>query len=261
MPALDLLHGHFSWVDLATPDPTGSLAFYEPLFGWSHEAVPSSGGGYLMLRREGEAVAGMVALPAQSGIPPCWFSYILVDSVDAAQARALELGASPLAPPNDVPGMGRVCIVRDPTGAHVGLWEDRGFRGAGLFREHGALAWNELVSTDAERARDFYREVAGWEWGATPLPDGGTYHIASVEGRPSAGLMQMTERWPAGMESYWEVYFGVEDVDASHAAALASGARAFVPPTTVEAGRFSVLRDPQGAAFTLFTPSPYTFGP
>ena len=91
MPALELRHGHFSWVDLATPDPAGSLAFYEPLFGWTHQAVPSSGGGYRMLRLKGEAVAGMVGLPPESGIPPCWFSYILVDSVDAAADRIVAL--------------------------------------------------------------------------------------------------------------------------------------------------------------------------
>lgn len=258
MPTLDLTHGQFSWVDLPTADPAGALAFYGALFGWSHEEDPALGG-YMFLRKGDAEVAGMVQLPSGSEQPPCWMSYVLVDDVDQVLARCGELGGTVLMPARDAGSSGKMALIQDPTGGVVGLWQAGDFTGARLFREHGTLAWNELVSTDAERARPFYRDLLGWEWRETPLPDGSRYDVAHVAGRPAAGLMQMTEQWPPGTPSYWEVYFAVEDVDTAHRRAVEMGARAFVEPTDIPVGRFSVLRDPQGAGFTLFAPDMAAF--
>lgn len=258
MPATDLTPGTFSWVDLPTADAAGALAFYGPLFGWSHHRDPDLGG-YIFLRRGSLEVAGMVELPPGTDQPPCWMSYILVDDIQSVLDRCVQLGGGVILPAREAGVSGTMALIRDPSGGVVGLWQARAFTGARLMREHGTLAWNELVSTDAERARTFYRELLGWEWRETPLPDGARYDVAHVGGRPAAGLMQMTDRWPAGMGSYWEVYFAVDDVDSAHAHALELGARAFVDPTDIAVGRFSVLRDPHGAAFTLFAPDMSTF--
>jgi hypothetical protein len=48
------------------------------------------------------------------------------------------------------------------------------------------------------------------------------------------------------------VYFSVADCDASVAKARSLGANIQVPPQDIpEIGRFSVMQDPQGAAFSL----------
>jgi len=60
---------------------------------------------------------------------------------------------------------------------------------------------------------------------------------------------------PAEVPPHWLAYFGVEDVDASTAKARGLGATAVVEPMDIPGeagGRFSVLLDPQGAAFGVF---------
>jgi hypothetical protein len=48
-------------------------------------------------------------------------SYVAVDDVRATFDRALALDASPIAPPMDVPGVGSIAIIKDPTGAVIAL--------------------------------------------------------------------------------------------------------------------------------------------
>jgi len=49
-----------SWIDLATPDPDASKAFYGELFGWTYEDEPTDqpGSDYTMARRDGRSAAG-----------------------------------------------------------------------------------------------------------------------------------------------------------------------------------------------------------
>ena len=43
-----------------------------------------------------------------------------MDNIDARVARAEDLGAMIIEPPNDVANVGRVAVLRDPTGATIG---------------------------------------------------------------------------------------------------------------------------------------------
>jgi predicted enzyme related to lactoylglutathione lyase len=67
---------------------------------------------------DGQSVAGMYPMtdeiPAE--IPSHWRVYFMVGDVDAAVARAEELGGSVLYPAMDI-GMGRYAVLADPTGA------------------------------------------------------------------------------------------------------------------------------------------------
>jgi uncharacterized protein len=58
---------------------------------------------------------------------------------------------------------------------------------------------------------------------------------------------------PAGMPSYWMPYFQVADCDATTEKARGLGADVMVPPNDIpNTGRFSIIRDPQGAMFAAF---------
>lgn len=48
-----------------------------------------------------------------------WSMYVLVDDVDACLQRTKELGGSVCVPAFDVPGVGRIARIDDPTGAGV----------------------------------------------------------------------------------------------------------------------------------------------
>lgn len=258
MPGVELKHGNFAWVDLVTNDIEGSIAFYGALFGWSHSVDLMPQGQYHMFHRSGEALAGMVAMPPTAGgqgFPPIWMSYILVDDIDVAAHRCAELGGTVLMPPRDVTDAGRMCMIQDPTGASVGLWQARGFTGADLFNEPGAFTWNELITRDVDAACSFYGDLLGWDWSRMPLPDGSIYHVCLVGDRPNGGVMAMTGEWPADIPPYWAVYFQVEDVDAAHGRALELGATSHMAPEDISVGRLSVVADPAGAVFSLFRPA------
>ena len=57
-------------------------------------------------------------VPAE--VPSYWQIYFDVDDVDAAFNRAIDLGATEMVAPQDMPG-GRFAIVTDPQGASFGL--------------------------------------------------------------------------------------------------------------------------------------------
>ncbi len=72
---------------------------------------------------DGQMVGGMggmetASLPGQTSSH--WFSFIEVDDVDARIAKAEKAGAEILSPPEDVPNVGRVAVLRDPAGAAIG---------------------------------------------------------------------------------------------------------------------------------------------
>ena len=62
--------------------------------------------------------AGMLQMDEQwEGVPSHWSIYLHVADVDAAVARAVELGGSCCVPAFDVPGVGRIARLDDPSGA------------------------------------------------------------------------------------------------------------------------------------------------
>lgn len=111
--------GHWFWNELWTGDEKKALAFYEKVFGYTHEAMDMGPEGtYYILTRSGKQRAGLTK-SAQAGAPPMWLPYVLVARCDATLARALQLGAKELVPATDIPNIGRFAIIADPIGAAV----------------------------------------------------------------------------------------------------------------------------------------------
>lgn len=115
-------HGHFYWNELMTRDVAGARAFYGAVVGWRFEDMPMEGGSYWLCKDGDQPVGGILDMnrPDLEGIPPQWFAYLAVDDVDARVAKATAAGAELLRPIFDVPGVGRIAIVKDPTGAALG---------------------------------------------------------------------------------------------------------------------------------------------
>jgi uncharacterized protein len=106
--------GALSWNDLISPDVETSATFYRELFGWQIEEIPGAEGQYWSITNAGHANGGMMPMPP--GSHPAWNLYFAVDDVDAAAARAGELGAETIMGPMDVPN-GRFAVIRDPQNA------------------------------------------------------------------------------------------------------------------------------------------------
>ena len=120
-------------------------------------------------------------------------------------------------------------------------------------RETGAIIWNELMTTDASAAVDFYKKTLGIDTGKMPGPM--DYTLVKAGGDDVAGIMAITPEM-GEVPPHWGVYFGVDDVDAAVEKAKSLGGNVLVPPQDIpEIGRFAVLQDPQTAVFAIFKPS------
>ena len=122
---MSLQHGAIWWSELMTRDVPAALAYYRDTFGWRFERSQTGpGGAYHVALAHGRSVAGiadMTAMPGTEDQPPRWLVYIAVDDVDAATNATAMAGGHVLRHPFEVPGVGRLAVVSDPTGAVLGL--------------------------------------------------------------------------------------------------------------------------------------------
>jgi uncharacterized protein len=114
------LHGAFSWCELLTTDVPEAKRFYSKLFGWTLEPAPMPGMEYTLVKYGGEQMGGIRSMPPGcEGMLPSWGVYVTVADVDATAKLAVEMGDKVLVPPQDVPQVGRFCVLQDPQGAMI----------------------------------------------------------------------------------------------------------------------------------------------
>jgi predicted enzyme related to lactoylglutathione lyase len=115
-------HGTFHWNELLTNDVEKAKTFFAEVIGWSSEEFPMEEGRYWIMKAGDVPVAGIMQMiaPIPAGTPPHWLSYLAVDDVDARLQKAKAAGATLIREPFDIPGVGRIAIVGDPTGGVMG---------------------------------------------------------------------------------------------------------------------------------------------
>jgi predicted enzyme related to lactoylglutathione lyase len=116
-------HGNFHWNELRTREAERAKRFYKDTIGWSFEAMPMADGGtYWVAMLGGKPVAGLFPLtsPQFDDVPESWMSFLAVDDVDKRVAKAIKAGAKLVMPVFDVPGVGRIAMLREPGGAGIG---------------------------------------------------------------------------------------------------------------------------------------------
>lgn len=244
--------GQFVWRELMTRDMAKARAFYGELLGWtaSEMTVPGSTEAYTLFKKGDVMVAGGMGLPAGNPAPPAWMSYVSVKDVDAAVKTAGENGGNVILPANDIPTVGRIAIVMDPTGGVVGLM--RGAQGDGPapgMPGPGTFCWETLNTTDIDRAKSFYTTVIGWTGASGP----GNMLVLSA----GQTMVADVEPAPPGLPSHWLLHVVVEKLEASREKAEKLGAKILMPAIDIPTiGRICVIADPTGAALSLFEPAP-----
>jgi predicted enzyme related to lactoylglutathione lyase len=117
----------------------------------------------------------------------------------------------------------------------------------------GAPCWIDLLTSDLDRAMDFYGTVFGWTFESAG-PEYGGYVTASKDGRQVAGLMGNDPqfRTPDG----WTTYLHTADIKATFAAATSAGGAARSAPMEIkDKGHMATLTDPTGGFFGLWQPN------
>jgi len=118
-------------------------------------------------------------------------------------------------------------------------------------KQHGAVSWNELLTTDIKGAKVFYSAMFNWQ-----LEDFNKempYTLAKIDGQEVAGMM-VTPPETKDMPSMWGAYITVDDVEVSAKQCEKLGGKILVETRDIpDVGRFCVITDPQGAMLTIIT--------
>lgn len=254
--------GTFCWVELATTDQPVAKHFYHTLFGWhTKDILVSPNHVYTIFQLDERAVSGVYTLhhdELSKGIEPHWRSYIAVASADDAASRAQSLGAAMVSPPADVMDVGRMALLRDPTGAEFAVWQSRSHIGTEVAGADGVPCWATLFTPDLGRAREFYSALFGWKLvmsrseGCLQVTNGEEY-IGGILSTGAAGKAE-----PA-TAPHWLIYFSVSDCAEAAATALRNEAISASPVATLEdVGEIVRIKDPDGADFGVLQILPGT---
>lgn len=258
------------WIDIEPADAKAAQPFYAGLFGWAFADAmpPGAPGSYLIAQLDGHDVAALASpQPVATG---AWNTYVAVDDVEATTRQAAGAGATVTSPPQDAGPAGRWAEIIDPTGARLRLWQAGGRLGAQMVNAPGSWNFSDLHTADATAARAFYEPLFGWDadelGGGVAMwrrPGYGEHLAATVD--PGIVERQQAVAAPPGFqdaiawlaplaggeEPHWHVTFTVADRDDAVATAEKLGGSVVSGPHDDEWTKSAVVRDPQGATFTL----------
>ena len=79
---------------------------------------------------------------------------------------------------------------------------------------NGAFHWNELMTRDVAKAKDFYKKTLGWTYEDTPMGEMyGTYTVVKAGDQMVAGMFKMDGPMFEGQPESWFSYVAVDDLD------------------------------------------------
>lgn len=125
--------------------------------------------------------------------------------------------------------------------------------------KHGEFCWTEIVTNNLETCKTFYTELFGWNLRRSKVADEEMdYQEISVGDKPSmGGMMALTEEMCGGKTPpppHFMNYIAVDDVDEAASKAFDLGGTIVSPPQDIpNVGRFSIIKDPTGAVFSIMT--------
>jgi predicted enzyme related to lactoylglutathione lyase len=120
---MTLPQGVFVWDELLTSDVEAAKSFYETVFGWQNRTWEGPNEYTLFQNADAQDVAGVMDKPAEDPGPPRWLTYLATDDLDATVEKARGLGATVYLERMDLPEIGSIAVLADPTGAAFGLFK------------------------------------------------------------------------------------------------------------------------------------------
>ena len=112
------------WADLSTPNPDRAGKFYSELFGWQLTKDEKDASGYIHIKNGEHFIGGIPPAEHRNpNSPPHWLIYFQVADVQAATAKAGQLGGKVLMPVRAMENVGTWSIVSDPQGAVFSLFK------------------------------------------------------------------------------------------------------------------------------------------
>ena len=112
------------WHELNTWDPESAIDFYSRTLGWKFQDTDlPDGSQYWIATKDGTPVGGLFGLtePEYNGIPAHWMTYMTVDDISQAEKATAYAGGQVTRPSMQIPGVGKLAVVTDVSGALIGL--------------------------------------------------------------------------------------------------------------------------------------------
>jgi len=110
--------------------------------------------------------------------------------------------------------------------------------------------WHDLMTTDVEGAKRFYKAVVGWE----TAMQGPEYNVLMVGSQGMGGIAAQPEHLK-GRAPFWSGYIMVKNVDKHCAAIKKAGGMVHLEPWDIPGTlRMAVVSEPSGATFNVYHP-------
>jgi predicted enzyme related to lactoylglutathione lyase len=189
------------------------------------------------------------------GMPDVWSVYLATDDAKATVAAAVANGSEVIVDAMDVMALGTMAVVTDAGGAVIGMWQPGEHKGFGVTNAVGTPAWFELHTADYDKAVQFYEDVFKWEAHAVSDTPEFRYTTLGEGDAQVAGIMDGSSYLPAGVPGKWDIYFRVDDADATLVRIEQLGGKVTEPAQDTPYGRLAAADDPTGARFKLLGPN------
>jgi predicted enzyme related to lactoylglutathione lyase len=147
-------------------------------------------------------------------------------------------------PATQVMDLGHMAMMIDPTGASVGLWQPGTFHGFGVQYEENAPGWFDHVSSDPQKAGEFYAGLTG-------------HQLNSLEG--DMRILQNGEQWFASLSNLapgegpqWKPIFVVDSLERIHEVVPRHGGAILLAEMPVPGSAICVFTEPvNGTSMTV----------
>lgn len=254
------------WYELMTSDPAGVAEFYRAVGGWeipaNGNAMPN-GSEYREIKRPAAGNLGgaltLTRAMQEGGARPGWIPYFHVKGVEDACANAESMGGTTHMALTKM-HVGTLAMVADAQGAPFYLMDpipptgNPDAKSDVWDREKpGHCRWNELATTDAPAAKEFYTKLLGWKSeNSMPMGERGDYLFVECEGNAIGAINPMIRE---GQPPMWLLYLGVDSIGRALEAAKANGGTVINGPHEVPGGEHVfVATDPAGAVVAFVGP-------
>ncbi len=116
----------------------------------------------------------------------------------------------------------------------------------------GTIGWIDLTVKDADRLKDFYKEVVGWDTSPVSMGDYIDFNVSPPGSEnPIAGICH-AKGSNSNIPAAWIMYIVVEDIDASIEACKTKGGKIIAGPKEMGNDRYCFIKDPAGAVSVLY---------
>jgi predicted enzyme related to lactoylglutathione lyase len=116
-----MAHGEYNHIEIPYDDEERAKRFYSGVFGWQFRQMDGFAGYDLYTAGPGELGGGLGKRGESAGTTTR--NYILVDSLEEAMTKVVDLGGTITEPKAEIPGMGWFAVATDSEGNPIALYE------------------------------------------------------------------------------------------------------------------------------------------